>query len=312
MPIIIDAPLEIPVQESVQIRNGGSYTLPLAARKAHRLNLTVEIISVTRNQYTNLMYNPPQGEYCNVTYWVGDAVKETRKVKYPKEVLIEWLNLEKSIVAQAASDVLVTATNMRTIALAQGVILGETPFTRPFVWAYPVTHLKFIGYPDTQMKVTCTWWDFEYPPFEFAEPDPNTADPPGGNDEYKKPKRNPNDEPWEGNAPASPPDPSRDPRDYDDANEPPPPESPGPDCTKQYLVTFSGTYTEEGGPGGSFSGQQILPGEIVGFESFYNPAFRSWAYRAIIRSCAGDISYANMYGTTGVTSLTGSATAVET
>ena len=263
MAIILDAPLEIPVQESVQIRNRGSYTLPDAARKAHRLNLTVEIISVTRNQYNNLNYNPMQGDYCNVTYFVGDAVKETRKVKYPNEVLIEWLNFETSIINAISSSVLVTATNMRTIALAQGILLGENPFTRTFTWAYPVTHVKFVCPPDTQIKVTCTWWPFEYPDFEFAESEPNTATPPGGGDEYRNPRRNPMDEPWDGNADSSGIDESRDPRDFDEANEPPPPPPLGEDCTRDYFIQAYVQYSNSDGTTSTARCDAVLRGKIL-------------------------------------------------
>lgn len=298
MSIILPAPLEVPQQDSVEIRNRGSYTIPEDARKAHRLNLTVEIISVTRNQYGNFNYNPTQGDYCNVTYFVKDAPLKTRKVKYPKEVLIEWLNLEASILNAGASDVLVTATNMRTIAIAQGILLGEFPFTRPFTWAYPVTHLKFVCPPDTQVRIVCTWWPFEYPPFEFAQSEPNTGSPPGGSNEYSSPRQNSSGEPWEGNDDASSPDPLRDPRDFDDANQPPPP----PDEPTVYSVCSLLTSVSGGGslngqtvcdnitvpyPGGSFSfskqganwfvyydGVDIRPG-VAWVGDFYTPSVTS-------------------------------------
>src|SRR5687767_5059583 len=150
---VIDAIPEVPVQKSEIIRNKGSFTIPLEARQAHRLVVDIEIESVVRNQYLNFQYNMPQGDYCNVTYWGGDAVVETRKVKYPKERLLDWVNIEASVLLNGANDVLVTNLNMKTIALAQGIILCETNYYRPFCWAYPVSHLKFVSPPGTQFKV---------------------------------------------------------------------------------------------------------------------------------------------------------------
>lgn len=263
----------MPQQETIQIRNKGSFTIPEEARKAHRLNLTVEIISVTRNQYGNFNYNPTQGDYCNVTYFVGDSPIETRKVKYAKETLLEWLNFETSIINAVNSAVLVTATNMKTIALAQGILLGELPFTRTFTWAYPVTHLKFVCPPNTQIKVTCTWWPFEYPDFEFAESEPNTATPPGGGNEYRNPRQNNNSEPWDGNPGASAPDPDRDERDYDPANIPPPPP---PDCVNYRLVGQYQFGDTNGNPGGAFDitfaadpGGFVIEGGLSGGETYF-------------------------------------------
>lgn len=307
---IIDAIPEVPQQQSAIIRNKGSFTIPEVARQAHRMVVDIEIQSVTRNQYFNLQYNMPQGDYCNVTYWHGKAIAETRKVKYPVERLIDWVNLEASLLIFAANNVLVTNINMKTIATAQGILLGETDFIRPASWAHPCSHLKFVAPPDTQFKVTCTWWPFELPPLPIAAPEPNTAQPPGGGDEYKSPQRNPNDDPWDGNAPPTGPDPNRDPRDYGPDNEPPPPPSPGPDCTKMYYISWSVTATNEQGGSATTEGVSGIQGEITGFDTYFNPAFGSWAYRAIRKSCEGQIEYVNMFGTTGAQSISGSVSSV--
>jgi hypothetical protein len=308
MPVVPSTP-EIPEQEVVEIRNQGSYTIPQAARKAHRLLLDVEVISVTRNQYLNLQYNLPQGEYGNVTYWNGASISRTEKIKYPSQRLIDWVNIEAGIANIVGGTGYVILQTLREMAIALGLIPVEGDRSAPNTWGYPVSHLKFVCYPDTQIRITCQWYPFvDYP--EVEETDPDLDDPASGEDEYPSPRRNPRDDPWKDNNPPTGPDPNRDERDYGDDNDPPPPPSPGPDCTKTYYISWSVTATNEQGGTATTEGVTGLQGEITGFDTYFNPAFNSWAYRAIRKSCAGEIEYVNMFGTTGAQSISGSVSSV--
>lgn len=301
---------ESPVQEVVQIRNKGSYTIPEEARKAHRLLVDIRILSVTRNQYSNLMYNLPQGEYGNCTYWSGAAINDTRKIKYPNERLIDWVNVEASAAFNAGLAAEVPNRSVGALGLAMGFPVVKGDRRPPIVWGFLTSHLKFVLYPDTQLELICQW--YPWPDIdEFEEPDPDLDDPASGEDEYPSPKRNPRDEPWEGNPPSSGIDGSRDPRDFDDANVPPPPGSPGPDCTKTYRIVASGETTDANGVTYPWATEGQYLGEIVSVGPYFNPAFNSWAYRITQKTCDGQINYLNMFGTTGVVSLTGSHTVTE-
>lgn len=236
---------ESPVQETVQIRNKGSYTIPEEARKAHRLLVDVVVVSVTRNQYGNLNYNLPQGEYGNVTFWSGASINRTEKIKYPTMRLIDWVNVEASVAFQCALNAKAVNTTVGALGLAMGYPSVEGDRRPPTVWGYLTSHLKFVLYPDTQMQVICQWWP--WPDAEgIEEPDPDLDDPASGEDEYPEPKRNPKDEPWDGNPPSSGLDQSRDPRDFDDSNAPPPPSLPGQECGVRYLLTLNRVDSESG------------------------------------------------------------------
>lgn len=214
--VILPVIRETPLQVSYQIRNRGSFTIPEAARKAHRLLIDLEVVSVTRNQYQNLMYNLPQGDYCNVTYWAGASIMKTRKVKYASERLIDWVNVEAGLafnVGLATASVLFTLDNL---AVALNLIPVQLDRRPPVVWGYPISHLKVVCPPETQIKLTCQWYPF--PELgDFSSPDPDLDDPAEGEDEYPSPVRNPMSDPWEGNSPASVPQQERDTRDYDEA-----------------------------------------------------------------------------------------------
>jgi hypothetical protein len=213
---------EVPVQEVVEIRNTGSYTIPEAARKAHRLLIDVEIVSVTRTQYLNLQYNLPQGDYCNVTYWCGASIIRTEKVKYASTRLIDWVNIEGSIAQQLGILGRVIVVTIGSLGLALGAPPIEGDRRAYSTWGFNVSHLKFVCPPGTQIRVTCQWYPFRDLD-NIEEPDADLDDPANGEDEYPSPRRNPSDDPWDGNAVSSGPDPLRDPRDSDEANEPPPP-----------------------------------------------------------------------------------------
>lgn len=305
----LPAARETPVQEVVEFRNEGAYTIPVEARKAHRVLIDIEIISVTRTQYQNFQYNLPQGDYCNVTYWAGASIVNTRKVKYVSERLLDWVNLEASIANSISQAGFVINTNMIAFAATLGSLLIPTPYADITTWGLNISHLKFVCPEDTQVRITCQW----YPFLDFqgaAKADPDLDDPAEGEDEYPSPRRNPRDDPWKDNNPPSSPDPNRDSRDYGDDNTPPPPPSPGPDCTKTYYISWSVTATDEQGGTATTNGVSGIQGEITGFDTYFNPAFNSWAYRAIRKSCGGEIEYVNMFGTTGAKSISGSVSSV--
>lgn len=226
---------ETPEQISFEIRNRGGVTIPEEARKAHRLLVDIEILSVTRTQYLNLQYNLPQGDYCNVTYWAGASISQTRKVKYVSERLIDWVNIEAGMAYHASligQTIIQTIVNLAT-ALGYGSV--ELPRRPPNVWGYPISHLKFVAPPDTQFRVTIQWYPF-VDVEGVSEPDPDLDDPASGEDEYPSPRNNPRNDPWRDNNEASPLDPERDERDYDSANIPP---VPGSITGKGYRVAVS-------------------------------------------------------------------------
>jgi len=236
---------ETPVQEVVEIRNRGSYTIPEQARKAHRLLVDIEVISVTRNQYQNFNYNLPQGDYCNVTFWSGASINRTEKVKYPSQRLIDWVNIEASNAFNAGLAAEVVNRTVGALGLALGFPAIRGDRRPPNVWGFMTSHLKFVCPPDTQIRVTCQWYPF--PNIEdFEEPDADLDDPAKDEPEYPKPRENPRSDPWKDNDPASPPDQARDPRDFDPANVPPEP-PPIPECELHTWKvefshsTFSGT-----------------------------------------------------------------------
>lgn len=203
---------ENPKQLVYEIRNRGSVTLPEEARKAHRVLVDIEIISVTRTQYQNLQYNLPQGDYCNVTYWAGASISQTRKVKYPSERLLDWVNIEAGIVYQLGITGAGIIQAIINLANAMGYANVNVPPREPQVWGLPISHLKFVAPPDTQFRITIQWYPFVDAP-NVAEPNPDLDDPAEGEDEYPSPRRNPASDPWEGNNVASPLPADRDIRD---------------------------------------------------------------------------------------------------
>lgn len=263
---VIPATPEIPQQEVVELRNRGSYTIPSVARKAHRLLVDIEVVSVTRNQYQNFQYNLPQGDYCNVTFWSGASIVRTEKVKYPSQRLIDWVNVEASLANIIGLTGSIIVLTIGALAVALGLAPVEGDRKSPNTWGYPISHLKFVCPPDTQIRITCQWYPFN----DDAEVEEGTSDlddPAEGEDEYPSPRRNPRDDPWDGNAASSGADPLRDPRDFDDANEPPPP---GSDSVagKLYKVMIQyggalGNDLEEDGP---------FYGPITGTRIDSNPA----------------------------------------
>ncbi len=216
MPVVPGTP-ETPVQEVVNIRNKGAYTIPEAARRSHRLLVDVEVISVTRNQYTNLMYNLPQGEFGNVTYWSGASIARTEKIKYPSQRLLDWVNVEAGLANIVGGTGYVILFTLRQMAIALGLVPVEGNRSPPNTWGYPISHLKFVLYPDTQIRITCQWYPFvNYPEVEETEPD--LDDPASGEDEYPSPRQNPIGDPWNGNEYPTDPDSDRDSRDYSPEN----------------------------------------------------------------------------------------------
>lgn len=284
---------ENPVQEVVEIRNRGSYTIPEEARKAHRLLVDVEVISVTRNQYTNLNYNLPQGEYGNVTYWSGASINRTEKIKYPSMRLIDWVNVEASAAFNAglAADVPNRSVGALGLALGFPAIRGDR--RAPIVWGYLTSHLKFVLYPHTQIRLTCQWYpwpDIE----EFEEPDPDLDDPASGEDEYPAPRRNPPDDPWNGNAPSSGIDESRDPRDFDEANEPPPPPPLGEDCTRDYFIQAFITTANPDGSTSTSRCDAVLRGKILSISTKVSPDGGRRIAFVTRQSCEGVVEEVNL------------------
>lgn len=240
MPVVSPIP-ETPEQEVVEFRNTASYTIPEAARKAHRLLLDLEIISVTRTQYVNLQYNLPQGEYANVTFWNGASISRTEKIKYPSQRLIDWVNVEAGISNIVGGTGYVILQTLEQMAIALGLVPVEGDRSSPNTWGYPVSHLKIVAYPDTQFRLTCQWYPFvDYPNVEETNPD--LDDPAQGENEYPSPRRNPPDDPWKDNDPASPPDPQRDARDYSSDNDPPPPVDPEAGNINTWKIHVSSQY----------------------------------------------------------------------
>lgn len=281
------------LQVSAEIRNKGSFTIPIEARKAHRLIVDVEVVSVTRNQYLNFMYNLPQGDYCNVTHWAGSAISRTDKVKYPYQRLIDWVNIEGGGILNAVGVGVVIIDTLISLGVALGLQVEETDGRAQPVWGYPTTHLKFVCPPQTQIRVTCTWYPFETVEGE-NDIDPQTEEPTGGGDEYGSPVENPPDDPWDGNNPASAPDPNRDPRDYDDANDPPPPPPLGPDCTRDYFIQAFITTENPDGSSGISRCDAVLRGEILSVSTKITPdGGRRIAY-VLRKNCSGTTEEVNL------------------
>lgn len=214
-PPIRESPLEL----SFQIRNKGSFTIPFEARQAHRLALDIEVVSVTRTQYQNFLYNLPQGDYCNVTLWSGSTIRETIKVKYPSQRLLDWVNIEGGVYQSTALSCKSVLTTLRSLGAAMGYpsVAGDNQM--PPIWGYPITHVKVVCPEDTQIKLTCQWWPFVSLP-EIADVLPDLDEPSEGDSEYPSPSRNPANDPWKENAPPSLPDSNRDERDYSPENYP--------------------------------------------------------------------------------------------
>lgn len=201
------------LQVSYQIRNKGSFTIPDEARKSHRLILDIEVVSVTRTQYQNFLYNMPQGDYCNVTFWSGSAISRTEKIKYPSQRLIDWINIEASLCLNAAGVGVTIIETIKSLGAALELTVTETDGQSQAVWGYPITHVKVVCPEDTQILLTCTWYPFETTPL-VNDIEPQIEEPSDSEDEYKSPSRNPSSNPWAENAPASLPQPDRDIRDY--------------------------------------------------------------------------------------------------
>lgn len=292
MPVIPPTP-ESPVQEVVNIRNSGSYTIPEEARKAHRLLIDVEVISVTRNQYSNLMYIPNQGEYGNVTFFSGASLVRDMKLKFPAQRLIDWVNLEASIADMVGRAGFVIILTLRSMAIALGLVPFEGDRQSPNTWGYPITHIKFKTYPDTQIRVTCQW----YPFVPFSETEPPTSDlddPANGEDEYPYPRRNPREDPWNGNADSSGIDESRDPRDFDEANEPAPPPPLGDDCTRDYFIQAFVTTENPDGSSSISRCDAVLRGEILSVTTkITSDGGRRIAY-VLRRNCSGTTEEVNL------------------
>lgn len=204
---------EVPVTEVFEIRNRGSYSIPPAARKAHRITLDVEVRSVTRTQYRNNQYNLPQGEYGNCTLFNGAAILNTIKIKYPTQRVIEWVNIEAGIQADTAINIQGVNETLKAIIEILVGNASANPNQPANSWGLPYTHAKFVLYPDTQISLICTWWPF----VEFegvATPEPDISDPQQGKDEYREPtKQNPS-APFNGNPPPSERQLDRDARDF--------------------------------------------------------------------------------------------------
>lgn len=226
---------ETPVQESVEIRNRGAYTIPEEARKAHRVLVDVEVISVTRTQYKNFMYNSPQGDYANVTLFNGASIKDTIKVKYPSQRLIDFVNIEGGICQMTALSCLAVSETVANLATAMGIVpvLGDNREIN--VWGLLISHLKIVCPEDTQVRITCQWYPFVHIP-GVGDVNPDLDDPADGEPEYNEPRRNPVSDPWIGNPDGTARDPGRDPRDYD-SNAPDP----------KWRVWLIGTYLNSQG-----------------------------------------------------------------
>lgn len=201
------------VEETVEIRNRGAYTIPNEARKAHRCTIDVEVVSVTREQFKNLMYNLPQGNYLNVTAFNGAAICDTIVIRYPTQRLLDWVNIEASVQYSVARSVRSTYSFFELIMQQLSINYGLLPSRPDNSWGLPWSHLKFVAPPDTQVRVRCRWYLFNEDP-DVANPDPQTGDAQEGKDEYREPSQNSPNSPFSGNPPATERDTNRDPRDY--------------------------------------------------------------------------------------------------
>lgn len=265
------APRETPVQETVEIRNKGSYTIPLAARRAHRCLIDVEIISVTRPQYYNFLYNLPQGDYANFTLWSGASIRETVKIKYPAQRILDWVNIEAGMQHSAALVAAGVGRSLNNLAVQLGFIPFPLPNSPDPSWGLLISHVKVVCPEDTQLRITCQWYPF-IAREDVATPDPDLDDPAEGEDEYPEPKKNPVGDPWQGNPDPSGPDPNRDPRDSSPDNVPPPPPPPP-----------NGGIA---GPNGAKADRSGTPVECTGGVNIINiPAGASWQLVAASSTC---------------------------
>jgi len=209
-------------------RNFGTYLLPDAARRAHKLTLSIRIDSITRTQYQNFKYNPPQGDYGNVTLFHGFEVAAVHNVKFANEVIYEWFNLEGSLVQATYYAQYLNAENLVTIAAALGRSVSTEPPESINLWGCPLSLIKILCPAGTQFSIRCEWYEFQDQDVINVSPSVRVIPPPNRQGECREPTKREPPRPWRGNPPKTPDNPADcylgdgNDQNPDDTGEPPP------------------------------------------------------------------------------------------
>lgn len=290
------------MSETRRIENYGIMKLSPVERGSNNLRIQTDVIQLPYSEYLNVRSNPPKGHYGFACLMDGEYVIDIIDIQFRRQILIDK---DRYLVQLAWQEF----CNSKTIANQLGAPLPDTTVDYP-IWNCKEIRFKLEPgvilnvFKSNIIPVTCSGSGISEPNLggepPGLPPQPTLPPPPNVPDSEKLPLS----PPYEG--------------DDDNGNtykrgeaEPPPSGSPGPDCTKCYNISFTVNGTDRDGNSFNDSGVAQLCGEITGFDSFFNPAFGSWAYRALVKSCSGTLTPSNLYGTTNATSLSGSATVTE-
>lgn len=184
------------------------------------LACSVEIVSVIRDEYRSFKSNPANGHYGYAVIFHGADPVRRIDLEFP----VTRLFTRENVIATTytgqwfqTAQIGVSLRNLyNCLALpvklcADLVMEVADPIALP---GHPETVVKVKVPPGSQFNIICYWVDIPGVGVTTLEIDP--SDGSDGLDEYPEPKRNPQDEPWQGNPGPNTEDPANDPRDYGD------------------------------------------------------------------------------------------------
>lgn len=294
----------------IEISGTGTLLLSDEQRKAQYLIVTCMFLDYPRHYSQN--FRTPRNRlffgYAHVM--IGEYVAHEISLEYDGQIIYEWRN----ITAQLNTSIWCAQKKIRDLIIASN---NGTPGTVPMVpvdepigevLGCPVTEIRYELIPSVKVLTNCIFAPIvgcgensiqigiPVPPTPPEEGDKLGDKPPREEDGTGEPNEiggiKPKGEPV----------------------DPPPP--PGPEdeplaeaCTATYKIDFTVTTTAQGsGEVKTVTDTAILGGKILSVAPFYNPSFDSWAYRVERQNCDETVQFVNIYGTTGVSSLTGTHT----
>jgi len=247
-------------EREVQYRDQGSVVLTDRERSAARLIVTIDILSVTVEEYRNDRYVPPDGFYGYMTFFRGAAVWRKMSVDFPKQRVWDEINWLLWLYYTARETVTLIMEGFSEIVadIGEGVNNLLEEVERPsvvasaFSWFFrktgevwefffgeedesaeessfyiplpiPSPHpdiIKFKAASPGQFRIRVEGWHYESALAQSLNPPVDVSDPTEGEDQYSSPAKNSPDDPYSGLPNPSPLDPLADPRDVRGSEDP--------------------------------------------------------------------------------------------